>query len=59
MKTELENIALWQEVSRRQKSRATWLKEGHNRIFFHCLALIRETTLSLALALMVLLPLIL
>jgi hypothetical protein len=58
VKTELENIALWQEVSWRQKSRATWLK-GHNRRFFHCLALTRETTLSLALALMVLLPLIL
>jgi hypothetical protein len=35
MKEELENVALMQEVSWRQKFKATWLKEGdHKTTFF-------------------------
>jgi len=39
VKTELEKVALMQEISWRQKSRATWLKiRGSQHRFFHCLA---------------------
>jgi hypothetical protein len=33
-KAELENVALMQNVSWRQKSKATWLKGDHNMTFF-------------------------
>jgi hypothetical protein len=39
VKADLENVAIMQEVSWRQKSRVTWLKEGdHNTRCFHYLA---------------------